>query len=210
MPSEDRPPFHLAFPCLDIPASVAFYRGLGATVGRHNEHAAILGFFGHQIVAHRVAAIEPQHGIYPRHFGVMVDLEVLDRIEADLRRLTPDTAKRTRFRASNRLLATGRPSGSVLGSRPTRILLLPLPRLTTCVDVLSDPPRRRRVPQATRSLSSACRRCYSVHRYQRHRQLRSGPIGRTVDAGLTPAMNADFGFVQLHRRPTRPRSIWPA
>ena len=118
MPSEDRPPFHLAFPCLDIPASVAFYRGLGATVGRHNEHAAILGFFGHQIVAHRVAAIEPQHGIYPRHFGVMVDLEVLDRIEADLRRLTPDTAKRDlRFPGEpigHHALQGRDPSGNVL------------------------------------------------------------------------------------------------
>ncbi|WP_421118719.1 VOC family protein [Aquihabitans daechungensis] len=118
MSSEARPPFHLAFPCLDVAASVAFYRGLGATVGRHNDHAAILGFFGHQIVAHRVAAIEPQHGIYPRHFGVMVDLAVLDRIEADLRRVAPDTTERTlRFPGEaieHHSLQARDPSGNVL------------------------------------------------------------------------------------------------
>ena len=93
-PSDERPPFHLAFPCLDVAASVEFYRGLGCSIGRHNEHAAIIGFFGHQIVAHRVAEIEPQRGIYPRHFGVMVDDGVLDQIEADLRRIAPDATKR--------------------------------------------------------------------------------------------------------------------
>jgi extradiol dioxygenase family protein len=118
MPSESRPPFHLAFPCVDVPAAVAFYEGLGATVGRHNDHAAILGFFGHQIVAHRVASIEPQAGIYPRHFGVMVDLDVLDRIEADLRRLTPETTKRAhRFPGEpieHHSLQARDPSGNVL------------------------------------------------------------------------------------------------
>lgn len=92
--AEDRPPFHLAFPCLDVAESVAFYRGLGCSIGRANDHAAIIGFFGHQIVAHRVASIEPQRGIYPRHFGVMVGYEQLDRIEADLRRLAPDHTQR--------------------------------------------------------------------------------------------------------------------
>ena len=118
MPSDDRPPFHLAFPCVDVAAAVAFYEGLGATVGRHNDHAAILGFFGHQIVAHRVAAVEPQRGIYPRHFGVMVDLDVLDRIEADLRRLTPETTERAlRFPGEpieHHSLQARDPSGNVL------------------------------------------------------------------------------------------------
>jgi hypothetical protein len=94
MAEQPLPPFHLAFPCLDVREVIAFYEGLGCTVGRHNEHAAILGFFGHQIVAHRTKAIEPQHGIYPRHFGVMVDVATLDRIEADLRRLAPDRTTR--------------------------------------------------------------------------------------------------------------------
>ncbi len=118
MSDEDRPPFHLAFPCLDVAGTVAFYRGLGATVGRYNDHAAILGFFGHQIVAHRVDAIEPQHGIYPRHFGVMVDLGVLDQVEADLRRLAPETTKRDlRFAGEpieHHSLQARDPSGNVL------------------------------------------------------------------------------------------------
>ena len=118
MSSADRPPFHLAFPCTDMAATVAFYEGLGASVGRSNDHAAILGFFGHQIVAHRVAAIEPQHGIYPRHFGVMVGLDVLDRIEADLRRLAPDETKRAlRFPGEpieHHSLQSRDPSGNVL------------------------------------------------------------------------------------------------
>ena len=118
MPSEDRPPFHLAFPCLDVAESVAFYEGLGATVGRHNDHAAILGFFGHQIVAHRVAAMEPQPGIYPRHFGVMVSLDVLDHIEVDLRRVAPDATKRDlRFPGEpieHHSLQSRDPSGNVL------------------------------------------------------------------------------------------------
>jgi extradiol dioxygenase family protein len=118
MPSEDRPPFHLAFPCTDIAAAVAFYEGLGATVGRHNDHAAIFGFFGHQIVAHRVGEIEAQHGIYPRHFGVMVGLDELDRIEADLRRLAPERTKRDlRFPGEpieHHSLQSRDPSGNVL------------------------------------------------------------------------------------------------
>jgi extradiol dioxygenase family protein len=93
-PADERPPFHLAFPCLDVAESVAFYRGLGCSIGRANDHAAIIGFFGHQIVAHRVSAIEAQRGIYPRHFGVMVGPEVLDQIEADLVRLAPEATKR--------------------------------------------------------------------------------------------------------------------
>lgn len=112
------PPFHLAFPCLDVDEAVAFYEGLGCTVGRRNEHAAILGFFGHQIVAHRVPAIEPQHGIYPRHFGVMVDLPTLDRIEEGLRRVAPDRTKRAhRFPGEwieHDSLQSRDPSGNVL------------------------------------------------------------------------------------------------
>jgi extradiol dioxygenase family protein len=112
------PPFHLAFPCLDVEETVAFYEGLGCTVGRHSEHAAILGFFGHQIVAHRTQAIEPQHGIYPRHFGVMVDVATLDRLEVDLRRLAADRTKRAhRFPGEwieHHSLQSRDPSGNVL------------------------------------------------------------------------------------------------
>ena len=112
------PPFHLAFPCRDVDEALEFYRGLGCTVGRHNAHAGIIGFFGHQIVAHRVPEVEVQQGIYPRHFGVMVELEVLDRIEADLRRLAPErTVRAHRFpgeRIEHHSLQSRDPSGNVL------------------------------------------------------------------------------------------------
>ena len=118
MPTDDRPPFHLAFPCRDVAEAVAFYEGLGAVAGRVNDHAGILGFFGHQIVAHRVVEVERQAGIYPRHFGVMVDLDALDRIEADLRRLAPDETKRAlRFPGEpleHHSLQSRDPSGNVL------------------------------------------------------------------------------------------------
>ncbi|MEZ5203544.1 MAG: hypothetical protein R2701_03920 [Acidimicrobiales bacterium] len=112
------PPFHLAFPCLDVDEAVDFYGGLGCSLGRRNEHAAIIDFFGHQIVAHRVREIEPQHGIYPRHFGLMVPLDVLDQLEADLRRLAPERTKRAlRFPGEaieHHSLQSRDPSGNVL------------------------------------------------------------------------------------------------
>lgn len=116
--ADDLPPFHLAFPCLDVAETVAFYEALGCTVGRHNDHAAILAFFGHQIVAHRVPAMEPQVGIYPRHFGVMVDGATLDRIEAGLRRVADDrTVRAHRFPGEpieHHSLQSRDPSGNVL------------------------------------------------------------------------------------------------
>ena len=118
MPDADRPPFHLAFPATDLDEAVAFYEALGCRVGRRNDHAAILDFFGHQIVAHRVEEIEPQRGIYPRHFGVMVDLDRLDAIEADLRRVAPDrTVRAHRFPGQpteHDSLQARDPSGNVL------------------------------------------------------------------------------------------------
>lgn len=114
----DLPPFHLAFPCLDVAEAATFYEGLGCSLGRRNEHAAIIEFFGHQIVAHRVPAVEPQHGIYPRHFGLMVDLATLDQLEVDLRRLAPTHTKRAlRFAGEpieHHSLQSRDPSGNVL------------------------------------------------------------------------------------------------
>jgi len=118
VPSDDRPPFHLAFPCRDVAEAIEFYGALGCSIGRHNDHAAILGFFGHQIVAHRAAAIEPQVGIYPRHFGVMVDDDTLDDIEVRLRALAPDrTVRAHRFPGEvieHQSLQSRDPSGNVL------------------------------------------------------------------------------------------------
>jgi extradiol dioxygenase family protein len=64
--------FHLAFPVKDIPSTKAFYvDGLGCLVGRESPHSLILGFYGHQIVAHVVDEINEPKGIYPRHFGIV-------------------------------------------------------------------------------------------------------------------------------------------
>jgi uncharacterized protein len=65
--------FHLAFPILDVEATLQFYvDGLGCTVGRRSKHAVTLGLAGHQLVAHVVPdESSKQKSIYPRHFGLI-------------------------------------------------------------------------------------------------------------------------------------------
>ncbi|KTD42169.1 VOC family protein [Legionella parisiensis] len=65
--------FHLAFPVHDLILAKDFYHHkLGFSLGRESEHALILEFGNHQIVAHKVDTILPlQEGIYPRHFGLI-------------------------------------------------------------------------------------------------------------------------------------------
>jgi hypothetical protein len=65
--------FHLAFPIHDLEATLRFYvDGLGCTVGRRSKQAVTLGLAGHQLVGHLVPDQPPkQHGIYPRHFGLI-------------------------------------------------------------------------------------------------------------------------------------------
>lgn len=65
--------FHLAFPIHDFALAKVFYHHqLGFTLGRESEHALILNFGNHQIVAHKVDTLLPQQeGIYPRHFGLI-------------------------------------------------------------------------------------------------------------------------------------------
>lgn len=67
--------FHLAFPVRDLEASKRFYvDGLGCGIGRMSKQALILDFRGHQIVAQLThAALVPQQGIYPRHFGLVFE-----------------------------------------------------------------------------------------------------------------------------------------
>ena len=76
------PPFHLAFPVLDIEATRAFYGGLlGCTVGREDTRWIDFDFFGHQLSAHLVdmpLASEPTNqvdgkAVPVRHFGVVLD-----------------------------------------------------------------------------------------------------------------------------------------
>jgi extradiol dioxygenase family protein len=80
--------FHLAFPVVDIASTKSFYvDGLGCLVGRESPKSIILGFYGHQIVAHVVEdALQVQKGIYPRHFGIVFTLEnnwmaLLERVQ---------------------------------------------------------------------------------------------------------------------------------
>jgi uncharacterized protein len=65
--------FHLAFPIHDVEATLRFYvDGLGCTVGRRTKQAVTLGLAGHQLVGHLTPDQPPkQHGIYPRHFGLI-------------------------------------------------------------------------------------------------------------------------------------------
>jgi len=64
--------FHLSFPVEDIAKTKRFYvDGLGCKAGREGKGSLILNLSGHQLVAHVVKGeIEPQKGIYPRHFGI--------------------------------------------------------------------------------------------------------------------------------------------
>ncbi len=65
--------FHLAFPVSDLEEAKRFYvEGLGCRLGRESPSAITLELGGHQIIAHLTThALEPQKGIYPRHFGLI-------------------------------------------------------------------------------------------------------------------------------------------
>ncbi len=67
------PIFHIAFPVTDIAQTKQFYcEKLGCSAGRENDKSVILNLQGHQLVAHLTSEpIEPQAGIYPRHFGLV-------------------------------------------------------------------------------------------------------------------------------------------
>ncbi|MGB7084902.1 MAG: VOC family protein [Phormidesmis sp.] len=69
--------FHLSFPVENIPETKRFYvEGLGCEAGREGLGSLILNLQGHQLVAHVVSGpIEPQRGIYPRHFGLTFQTE---------------------------------------------------------------------------------------------------------------------------------------
>lgn len=65
--------FHLAFPVRDIATTKQYYgEGLGCEVGRETSASVILNLYGNQLVAHLTQKpLEEQHGIYPRHFGLV-------------------------------------------------------------------------------------------------------------------------------------------
>ena len=78
------PPFHLAFPVLDIESTRTFYCDvLGARVGREDTRWIDFNFFGHQLSAHvspgelSATHTNPVDGeqVPVRHFGVVLPWE---------------------------------------------------------------------------------------------------------------------------------------
>lgn len=69
--------FHLAFPVHDLNEAKRFYvDGLGCRLGRESSTAITLELGGHQIVAQLTTQpLQPQKGIYPRHFGLVFTSE---------------------------------------------------------------------------------------------------------------------------------------
>ncbi len=67
--------FHLALPCDDLAATLAFYVDvLGCRAGRSTDTWVIVDFFGQQVVLHHAPeSVEHDPQMYPRHFGMVFD-----------------------------------------------------------------------------------------------------------------------------------------
>lgn len=91
----DLTPFHIAFPVDDLDAARHFYGTvLGCPEGRSSDEWIDFDLFGHQIVAHRVAAPPERpahnavdgHAVPVPHFGVVLTPEswaaLADRLKA--------------------------------------------------------------------------------------------------------------------------------
>lgn len=78
-------PFHLAFPVHDLEAARAFWGGvMGCPEGRSSDEWIDFNFFGHQIVAHKVEAVERTdtggnavdgHDVPVPHFGIVLGMD---------------------------------------------------------------------------------------------------------------------------------------
>jgi extradiol dioxygenase family protein len=82
IPAPTYPRFHLAFPVTDLAQARRFYGDfLGCAEGRSSDDWVDFDFFGHQIVAHKVAAAAMTDAtslvdgkqVPVRHFGVVTD-----------------------------------------------------------------------------------------------------------------------------------------
>ncbi|MDH4182490.1 MAG: VOC family protein [Betaproteobacteria bacterium] len=82
LPTTPYPRFHLAFPVTDLDEARRFYADfLGCGEGRSAEDWVDFDFFGHQIVAHKVASADMTDAtslvdgknVPVRHFGVVLD-----------------------------------------------------------------------------------------------------------------------------------------
>ena len=94
LPTPDYPRFHLAFPVTDLAEARRFYGDfLGCAEGRSSDDWVDFDFFGHQIVAHKVAAramvdatSEVDGKQVPvRHFGIVTDRATWDALARRLR-----------------------------------------------------------------------------------------------------------------------------
>ncbi len=90
----DYPRFHLAFPVTDLAAARAFYGAfIGCAEGRSSPDWVDFDFFGHQIVAHQVAAqdlsdvssLVDGDNVPVRHFGVVMALPEWEALAAKLK-----------------------------------------------------------------------------------------------------------------------------
>lgn len=85
--------FHLAFPVTDLAQTRQFYRDvLGCQLGAQDERWVDIDFYGHQITAHLVDAMDavptnPVDGdqVPARHFGAILSLEEWEALAARLK-----------------------------------------------------------------------------------------------------------------------------
>ena len=94
LPPAAYPRFQLAFPVTDVVEARRFYgERLGCAEGRSSDDWVDFDFYGHQIVAHKVAANEMTdarslvdgQSVPVRHFGVILDLPAWQALAAKLR-----------------------------------------------------------------------------------------------------------------------------
>ena len=94
LPTREYPRFYLAFPVTDLAEARRFYgEFLGCAEGRSSDDWVDFDFFGHQIVAHKVAArdmadatsLVDGKNVPVRHFGVVTDRDTWDALAAKFR-----------------------------------------------------------------------------------------------------------------------------
>jgi uncharacterized protein len=90
-PTTPYPRFHLAFPVDDLARAREFYgRFLGCAEGRSSDEWVDFDFYGHQIVAHKVAKAAMSDAsnlvdganVPVRHFGAVLDMRAWESLAA--------------------------------------------------------------------------------------------------------------------------------
>jgi extradiol dioxygenase family protein len=74
------PPFHLAFPVIDLPKTETFYKNvIGCKIGRTSDRWIDFDFFGHQVTAHLVnemphvaTNLVDEKNVPSSHFGAVL------------------------------------------------------------------------------------------------------------------------------------------